>query len=798
MKTLKIILAFILVASLQTMLYSQHWITGVNGGGPNNTGFPGRIAETSDGSKIVTGSYRFGSAIFGSYTLPWMKQSSDPLITTYNSFIVKYSPSNSVVWATRIASIGSVSINSVELDPAGNIYVCGDYGYGVCYFYNVDNVNNFSHHLSNSNPFGRRGFIAKYSANGNPIWVREALTTGTVMDIALNDNGNMLAVTGTSDYPVQVVVGESTISQGAYVHWINPVNGSTIRAYSFANKSGSQICFDHDDNVIVSGILDGVTSYTVQGRTGGDINSITVTSNTNSVGGYTSIYAKYSPNGFLKWAQASRGSIPKTINSLSSIIVDESNNIYISGSASVSYQGSSFQLLLPSSQTSTISIPVSSTTGFIVKLASSNGYASWKNFIPNAVLNLKKGLCNTIYAYMNVQAGSHSYTDADNINHNMNIPQQGSLIYKIATNGKKQSIFPLASGLSITDISTSGKAFIQTVGTSTTNVSLPTANTSVSLNCTNKNIVVATLKDNIIPEVSFNNLNNGIYCSYQNLPLSVDATGASPLLFTWSIYNPASSSFDFVGVSSSPNYSITPATYSSRIFSAFGLNLVQVSVSVTNCSGKTATTSRLFVIKGNISFTPVNNQQACYIYNSPKPNSSVKFTVTAQNADTYSWQFSPNGGGVWYSCSSFPSNYQGFDQATMTVINPQPSQNGYLFRCSMTGCDMATTNNATLTVAPCLVTPINGENSHFPPGGFLAVYPNPANDIVNITVNSPTDNGELTAIIYDYSGRIILRQELQSNRGVISTENFANGYYICKIINTSSETIHQEKFIISH
>ncbi|WP_118975891.1 T9SS type A sorting domain-containing protein [Taibaiella koreensis] len=75
------------------------------------------------------------------------------------------------------------------------------------------------------------------------------------------------------------------------------------------------------------------------------------------------------------------------------------------------------------------------------------------------------------------------------------------------------------------------------------------------------------------------------------------------------------------------------------------------------------------------------------------------FTVTANNAISYQWQFRSSSSGTFANC---PSNtiYDNETTATLTVNNVTTAMSGYQFRCVVTGgtTPNATSNNATMTV----------------------------------------------------------------------------------------------------
>ena len=75
----------------------------------------------------------------------------------------------------------------------------------------------------------------------------------------------------------------------------------------------------------------------------------------------------------------------------------------------------------------------------------------------------------------------------------------------------------------------------------------------------------------------------------------------------------------------------------------------------------------------------------------------MTFTVKAENAETYRWQVSTNGGASYSNCTS--SLYPGYDTETVTVKVTE-ARNGWMYRCRVAGGDVVLFSEAaTLTVS---------------------------------------------------------------------------------------------------
>ena len=70
----------------------------------------------------------------------------------------------------------------------------------------------------------------------------------------------------------------------------------------------------------------------------------------------------------------------------------------------------------------------------------------------------------------------------------------------------------------------------------------------------------------------------------------------------------------------------------------------------------------------------------------------------------------------------------------------------------------------------------------------INLYPNPANDKINIVLNNINDIQNIR--ITDVTGRTIYSEKVESNSTEVNTENYPAGIYFCKIIgSTTNETI---------
>lgn len=117
------------------------------------------------------------------------------------------------------------------------------------------------------------------------------------------------------------------------------------------------------------------------------------------------------------------------------------------------------------------------------------------------------------------------------------------------------------------------------------------------------------------------------------------------------------------------------------------------------------------------------------------------------------------------------------------VLKPSgktPAQNDYLMVDSLAFADSTTgvsENNASLL--------------------SVNTYPNPANNEIEFTCSQPFHEGD-RMIVSDISGNMILERNINGNTCKINTSCFANGTYICKLVNSYNIGYSTYKFIIQH
>lgn len=196
----------------------------------------------------------------------------------------------------------------IAVDASGNIYITGDF-YGTATFGNTSITSSGEADI----------FVAKYSKNGDLVWVKKAGGTGSDYgeNIVVDGNGNIYV---TGRFKNTATIGNITLtSAGADdVFTAKYTNSGTVE---WAQKAGGNstdeitgLVTDISGNVYISGNFKNSAFF---GNT-----------TINSAGDKDIFIAKYNTGGSLQWVQKAGG---VSEESSQSIAIDANENVYITG-----------------------------------------------------------------------------------------------------------------------------------------------------------------------------------------------------------------------------------------------------------------------------------------------------------------------------------------------------------------------------------------------------------------------------------------------------------------------------------
>lgn len=239
---------------------------------------------------------------------------------------------------------------------------------------------------------------------------------------------------------------------------------------------------------------------------------------------------------------------------------------------------------------------------------------------------------------------------------------------------------------------------------------------------------------NVAATALFNSSNAA--CTGVGLTLTNNSTGWPPPSYTWA--------------ANGGTFSPTPQVVSPVInFDTPGVYVV----TLTSSNGTTSVYSKTITVTSPTIYLSSTSQTVC-------EGSTALFY--ANGVDSYTWQ---------------PGNVQN----AIGTFSPNTSTTYTCFGTEINNCK-------TSAIVEVVVSPCVGIDSYLRDEFNLAVYPNPAKDILNVQVNAGTA-AELVIEITDAVGRTIRQERVNTTAGSllhpVEISSFDNGIYFIKIQNTN-------------
>ena len=221
-------------------------------------------------------------------------------------------------WGSNVSG-SQIDPQRMVVDNEGNIYVAALYG---------GNKVKVGDQTLESNSADDKGdaVIIKVSPSGSVLWTYSLVNTGkaTVSDIAVDGYGNIF-VTGAFNKTVMVgskvmPVDETNDGEAALYVLKLRKDGTAVRAWEVAaiGATGGGLAIDSENNVIVTGLLDGDATLTWEGDVVGDFQ------NTAQL-----LVAKYTNNGTPVWFDYHFDEGAVSTYSKPYVAVDAQDNIYV-------------------------------------------------------------------------------------------------------------------------------------------------------------------------------------------------------------------------------------------------------------------------------------------------------------------------------------------------------------------------------------------------------------------------------------------------------------------------------------
>ncbi len=238
-------------------------------------------------------------------------------------FVLKLNSLGNFVWAKQFGGSGNDIVSSIALDNSANIYVTGSFSDTADFDPGTATFNLIS--TGNSSVF-----ISKLNNSGSFVWAKQFGGSGYALglSIAVHTSGNIYTTGdfyGTIDFnPGTGTSNLTSIGRDIFISKLNN-SGSFVWAKQMGgtgNEFGNSIAVDAAENVFTSGTFEGTS----------DFNPSAGTFNLTSAGNSDIFISKLNALGNFVWAKQFGD---YNGDEVSSIAVDVSSNVYITGTFSM-------------------------------------------------------------------------------------------------------------------------------------------------------------------------------------------------------------------------------------------------------------------------------------------------------------------------------------------------------------------------------------------------------------------------------------------------------------------------------
>lgn len=284
----------------------------VTGSASQNNRYSYDAVVDATGNTYEVGDFR-GTVVVGGTTLV------TPTGTDSDGYIVKYTPMGTVAWIKQLSSTGGESVQSIALDAAGDIYIGGDFGSSFSLGNGVD--------LSGGSGTISKVFVARYSAQGTPIWAHQTSATGYGAvgggDLGVDAAGNVYC----TYFANIITVGSTTLTtlNNSKAIFLGRLSGSTgvlqslVQAFSYAPPTPTAVYYRPTLAVVPTGEVYISTSFSHPAILG--TTTLTCPNANTDV-----LVAKYGTQGTFEWVKhlSSAG-----IESAGNTVADGNGNLYV-------------------------------------------------------------------------------------------------------------------------------------------------------------------------------------------------------------------------------------------------------------------------------------------------------------------------------------------------------------------------------------------------------------------------------------------------------------------------------------
>lgn len=282
------------------------------------------VAVDAAGNVYVTGEFTGVVDFDRAATRPGdvLGSTNNPSGARADAFVAKYDPAGSLIWARSVGGQGSDEGKGIAVDPAGNVYVIGEFGDFTNSVYNDFDPGPAVFNVPNAG--AQDVFVLKLDTNGAFVWVRGigGYFTDLPGAIIVDSSGNAYLTglfAGTADFDrTATTAGDSLTSAGDLDAFILRLNADG--SFGWVWRLGGPL---RDAG---HGIAFGATGIYVTGefRDTATVGSRSLT----SAGLSDAFVVNISQSGILRWAKSVGGS---DVDRGNAIVGDLRGSLYVTG-----------------------------------------------------------------------------------------------------------------------------------------------------------------------------------------------------------------------------------------------------------------------------------------------------------------------------------------------------------------------------------------------------------------------------------------------------------------------------------
>ncbi len=330
----------ITLLSLNVFAQAPNWTWAKRVGGIGNDS-PNNIAMDVSGNVYVVGQFSGDTISF---------DTTDLLnVSTFDIFLVKYSPSGNVIWAKSAGGNARDLAYGIAIDANSSVYITG--------FFKSSTLTFDTFTLHNSSSYTDI-FLAKYDSTGNVIWAKSFGGTNDDEDFGVTTDANSNVYLTGYFYSPSIIIGNDTLvstNGSVFVAKFDP-SGNKIWVKQLIANDTKDIATDAAGNLYLAGTF---------GYGGATIGAISLT----CISGLDAdvFVAKFDSIGNVIWAKSASGS---GFDYATRIVIDYNNDIIIAGifqSPTLTFGTS----ILTNTNTSTVGVATADL--FLIKCDSAGG-----------------------------------------------------------------------------------------------------------------------------------------------------------------------------------------------------------------------------------------------------------------------------------------------------------------------------------------------------------------------------------------------------------------------------------------